>query len=67
MKIHFSKKLVMTKQDNNNFENSTKCRICDNVYVDGDFKVAISVENVKVLHIEINISMLIDMLIIFRS
>ena len=60
MKIHFNKKLVMTKKDGEDFENSTKCWICDNFYVDGDVKVAISVENIKVLHIEINISMLIE-------
>ena len=29
----------MTKNDNEDFENSTKCWICDNVYVDGDVKV----------------------------
>ena len=32
-------KLVMTKEDNEDFENSTKCWICDNDYVDGDVKV----------------------------
>ena len=30
MKIHFNKKLVMTKEDNEDFKNSTKCWICDN-------------------------------------
>ena len=29
----------MTKGDNKNFKNSTKCCICDNDYVDNDFKV----------------------------
>ena len=29
----------MTKKDNKDFENSTKCWICDNDYVDGDVKV----------------------------
>ena len=29
----------MTKEDDKDFENSTKCWICDNVYVDGDVKV----------------------------
>ena len=38
MKKHFNKKLVMTKKDNEDFENSSKCWICD-VYVDGDVKV----------------------------
>ena len=39
MKKHFNKKLVMTKEDNEDFENSTKCWICDNAYVDGNVKV----------------------------
>ena len=30
MKKHFKKELVMTKKDNEDFENSTKCQICDN-------------------------------------
>ena len=29
----------MTKKDNEDFGSSTKCWICDNVYVDGDVKV----------------------------
>ena len=29
----------MTKEDNEDFENSIKCWICDNDYVDGDVKV----------------------------
>ena len=29
----------MTKKDNENFESSTKCWICDNVFVEIDFKV----------------------------
>ena len=29
----------MTKKDNEDFENSTKCWICDNAYFDGDVKV----------------------------
>ena len=29
----------MTKEDNEDFENSTKCWICDNDYVDSDVKV----------------------------
>ena len=36
MKIHFNNELVMTKKDNEDFENSTKCCICDN---DNDVKV----------------------------
>ena len=29
----------MTKEDNENFKNSTKCWICDNDYIDNDVKV----------------------------
>ena len=29
----------MTKKDNEDSENSTKCQICDNDYIDGDVKV----------------------------
>ena len=39
MKKHFKKELVMTKEDNENFEDSTKCSICDNDYVDNDVKI----------------------------
>ena len=39
MKKHFNKEPVMTKEDNKDFENSTKCWICDNDYIDGDVKV----------------------------
>ena len=39
MKKLFNKKLVMAKKDGADFENSTKCWICDNVFVDGDVKV----------------------------
>ena len=39
MKKHFNKKLVMTKKDDEDFENSTNCQICDNIYLDGDVKV----------------------------
>ena len=37
MKKHFSKNLVMIKEDDEDFEDSAKCWICDNVY--GDVKV----------------------------
>ena len=33
------KKLVMTKEDDEDFENSTECWICDQAYVDGHVKV----------------------------
>ena len=39
MKKHFNKEIVMTKKDNEDFESSTKCQICDNGYTDGDVKV----------------------------
>ena len=39
MKKHSNKGLVMTKKDDEDFENSTKWWICDNVYVDVDVKV----------------------------
>ena len=39
MKKNLNKELVMTKEDNEDFENSTKCWICDNSYVDDDVKV----------------------------
>ena len=39
MKKHFNKELFMVKEDNKDFENSSKCWICDNGYIDGDVKV----------------------------
>ena len=39
MKTHFNKELVMNKKHNKDFENSAKCWICGNAYVDGDFEV----------------------------
>ena len=38
IKKHFNKELVVTKKDDENFENSTKCLICDN-FIDDDVKV----------------------------
>lgn len=35
----FNKKLAMTREDNEDFENLIKCWICVNVYADGDVKV----------------------------
>ena len=35
----FNKELVMTKEDNEYFKNSTECWVCDNDYVDGDNKI----------------------------
>ena len=39
MKKYFNKELVMTKEDNENFKNSSKCWICDIDYVNNDVKV----------------------------
>ena len=39
MKKHFNKEFVMTKEGNEDFENSTKCLICDNDNGDRDVKV----------------------------
>ena len=39
MKKHFNKKLAMSKEDDEDFENSTKCWFCENDYVDIDVKV----------------------------
>ena len=39
IKKHFNKKLVKTKEDDDDFENSKKCCIRDNFYVDGDVNV----------------------------
>ena len=61
MKKHFNKELAMTKDDNEDFENSTKCWICDNDYIDSDVKVRDHCHitgNIEVLRIEILISML---------
>ena len=38
-KKHFNKELLITKEDNEDFENSTKCLMCDNDYVDNDVEV----------------------------
>ena len=39
MKKKINKELVMTEKDDENFENSIKCWICDNDYTDNDAKV----------------------------
>ena len=39
MKKHFNKELVMIKKDNQDFENSTKCWICDKEDLNNDVKV----------------------------
>ena len=61
MKKHFNKEFVMTKEDNEDFKNSTKGWICDNDYIDNYIKVkiiVISLENIEALHREIVISIL---------
>ena len=39
MKKDFNKELVTTKKDNEDFENSTKCWICYNYYIDNDVEI----------------------------
>ena len=39
MKKNFNKELMITTKDNEDFENSTKCWMCDNYYIDNDVKV----------------------------
>ena len=39
LKKNFNKELTMTKEDDEDFKKSTKCRIFDNAYVDSDVKV----------------------------
>ena len=61
MKRHFNKEPVMTKEDNEDFENSTKCWICSNDYVDNDVKVRDHchiTRNIEALHKETVISIL---------
>ena len=38
-KTHFNKELVMAKKDNEDFENSTKCWICDKAIFSGGYKL----------------------------
>ena len=38
MEKHFNKELVIIKKDNEDFQNTTTCRICDNDYIDNDVK-----------------------------
>ena len=37
--MHFNKELVMTNEDDENFENTTKYWICDNSFLESDVKV----------------------------
>ena len=36
MEKYFNKNLVMTREEDENFKNSTRCSICHNHYVDND-------------------------------
>ena len=64
MKKHFNKELVMTKRDNWDFENFTKCWICDNDYTDNDVKVRehyhITGKNRGSAHRDCNINVKLD-------
>ena len=40
IKKKINKELVMTKEGNEDFKNSTKCWICDKDYVDNDVEVS---------------------------
>ena len=40
IKKHFNKEIVMTKEDSEDFKNSTKCWVCDNDYLDNDVKIS---------------------------
>ena len=39
MKKYFNKELGITTEDNEDFENSTKCWICHNDYIDTNVKI----------------------------
>ena len=39
MKNHFNKELAMTKDNKEDFKNTTNCQICGNDYVINDVKV----------------------------
>ena len=45
MKKHFNKKLAMTKKDNGDFKNSTKCWIWDDEDIHGDVKLRYNCHN----------------------
>ena len=36
---YFNKELVMSKTNNEDFENSTKCWVCNNHYINNDVKL----------------------------
>ena len=56
MKKYFNKEIVMTEDDNKNFESSANCWICDKIFVGADVKVSnlvTSLENIGMQHTEI--------------
>ena len=58
MKKRFNKELVMTREDNEDFTNPSKCGICDNDYADNDVNskiIVISLENIGSTHRDCNI------------
>ena len=61
---HFNKELVMTKEDDERFVNSSKYCICDNVYDDGDVKVRdhcqIAGKDRHSVHRDYNISVIVN-------
>ena len=61
MKKNLNKKLLMTKKDTEDFNNSTKCWICDNTYVDNDLKVRDQCHIIRIdggsAHIDCNINL----------
>ena len=64
IKKHFNKQLVMTKEGNEDFKNSTECLISESVIVIMLILmlkyviIVISLENIEALHIEIVLSIL---------
>ena len=60
MKKYFNKEIVMTKEDNENFKNSTKCWICDNDYIDNDDHCHITGKQRDSAHRDCNINLKLD-------
>ena len=61
MKKHFNNELVVTKEDDEDFQNPTTCRIFDNVHIDDNVKVRDHFHitgNIEALHIKYVISRL---------
>ena len=55
MKKHFNKELAMTKKDNEDCENSTKCWICDNdVKIRDDCHITGYVDSDSNIHVKLN-------------